>query len=522
MAAHVLGLRVALLLGALRGGAAHVTRVVIGLTFLALAIVSGCWALLSLRDDTPMVALAVVVFAGSAVTLGFALAPLMGGAADPMDPRRFRLLGVPPRRLALLLVVAGFVSVPVAALTALAVSAGVTWTALGAATVPVATGVILGILTCVLLARVCMILAAMVLSGRRSRELSGLFVLAVVVVVVPVGVFLSSLEWGGSVPTQLVEAVDLLALTPLGAAWAYPALEGMGSPDAGLALLVALGTVAVLGALWVWLVHRVLTTADRPVVARERAGLGWFAVAPGTPGGAIAARSLLYWFQDRRYIANVLVIPVAAAVTMVPLLIAGVPLELVVLVPVPFAALFLGWLPHNDLAYDSTAVWMHIAGGVRGISDRLGRLVPVILIGVPLLAVAIPVAISLHGRWALLPALAGVCTALFFAGLGLSSISSALAPYAVSRPGESPFQQPQRTGSSGGIAQALVLAGAIATAAPAIWLSWRAVTVDIAAAEDALWAGVVAGAGVLVAGLAVGSLVFERRGGRLMEFAEST
>ena len=132
----------------------------------------------------------------------------------------------------------------------------------------------------------------------------------------------------------------------------------------------------------------------------------------------------MYWLRDRRYLVNILVIPVAAALTAVPLLIAGVPLEIVALVPVPFVALFLGWLPHNDLAYDSTAVWMHIASGVRGVSDRIGRLVPVLLIGIPLLAVLIPVAISLHGRWALLPAMVGVCASLFLTGLGLSSISS--------------------------------------------------------------------------------------------------
>ena len=156
----------------------------------------------------------------------------------------------------------------------------------------------------------------------------------------------------------------------------------------------------------------------------------------------------MYWFRDRRYIVNVLVIPVAAAITTVPLLIAGVPLEIVALVPVPFAALFLGWLPHNDVAYDSTALWMHVASGVRGWSDRIGRLVPVLLIGVPMLAVAVPIAISVYGRWALLPALAGVCISLFLCGLGLSSIASVVAPYAVSRPGESPFQQPPRTGAA--------------------------------------------------------------------------
>jgi ABC-2 type transport system permease protein len=218
----------------------------------------------------------------------------------------------------------------------------------------------------------------------------------------------------------------------------------------------------------------------------------------------------------------VLVIPIAAALTTVPLLVAGVPLQIVALVPVPLIALFLGWLPHNDLAYDSTAIWMHIASGVRGVSDRVGRLVPVLLIGIPLLAVAIPIAVSIHGRWALLPAMVGVCASLYLTGLGLSSISSVAAPYAASRPGESPFQQPQRTGAGGAIAQTAVMLGAVALSAPVLWQAWLALTSDIDAAIVALWAGLGIGVVVLILGIAIGSLVFQRRGGRLMEFAEST
>jgi ABC-2 type transport system permease protein len=219
---------------------------------------------------------------------------------------------------------------------------------------------------------------------------------------------------------------------------------------------------------------------------------------------------------------NGLVIPVAAAITTVPLLIAGVPPEVVALVPVPFAALFLGWLPHDDLAYDSTAVWMHIASGVRGVSDRVGRLVPVLLVGLPLLAVAIPVAVSLNGRWAVLPALTGACAVLFLSGLGLSSIASVVAPYAVSRPGESPFQQPQRTTAGGAIAQGAVMLGALVVSAPVLWCGWLALQGDREAAMTALWGGIAIGLSVLVVGITVGALVFERRGGRLMEFAEST
>jgi ABC-2 type transport system permease protein len=521
VAAHVLRLRVALLIGTLRGDAGHVVRTVAGLLILVAATVAACWALLTMRDASTEEVLAVTVLGGSAVTLGFALAPLFGAVEDPLDPRRFALFALPRGPLAVVLAVAGLISVPILVLLAISVCAAIVWADHG---VPPAVGVvsvIFGVLTCAMLARTCMALASLFLRERRSRELSGVFVLAVLVVVVPVGVFLASLEWNGRVPTQLLEAVDALALTPIGAAWALPGTVVSGG-DAGLATLVAVATVILLGLLWAWAVKRLLTTTERPSTGRERGGLGWFAVAPGTPGGAIAARSLVYWFGDRRYVVNGLVIPFAAAVTTVPLLIAGVPPELVALVPVPFAALFLGWLPHDDLAYDSTAVWMHIASGVRGVSDRVGRLVPVLLVGVPLLAVAIPVATSLHGRWAVLPALTGVCAALFFSGLGLSSISSVVAPYAVSRPGESPFQQPQRTTAGGAMAQGMVMLGALVLSAPVLWCGWLVLQGDTDAATTALWGGLAIGLGVLVLGVGVGAIAFERRGGRLMEFAEST
>jgi ABC-2 type transport system permease protein len=521
VAAHVLRLRIALLFGTLRGDSGHVARVIIGLALLVAATIAACWALLTLRDAPTDEVLAVTVLGGSAVTLGFALAPLFGAAEDPLDPRRFALFGLPRGRLAVVLALVGLLSVPILVLTVIGICVVLVWDAHSVATAVSVAGVALGILTCALLARVCMALASLFLSHRRSRELSGVFLLVVLVVVVPVGVFLASLEWDGAVPPQLLEAVDALALTPIGAAWAIPGVVASGK-NAWVPALIAIGTLVVLGLLWAWVVRRLLTTTERPGIGRARAGLGWFGVAPGTPGGAIAARSLVYWFGDRRYVVNALVIPFAAAVTAVPLLIAGVPPELVALVPVPFAALFLGWLPHDDVAYDSTAVWMHIASGVRGVSDRLGRLVPVMLVGVPLLALAIPVATSLHGHWYMLPALTGVCASLFLSGLGLSSISSVVAPYAVSRPGESPFQQPQRTSASGTIAQGVVMVGALVVSAPVLLCGWLALRGDAASATLALWVGLVIGFGVLAVGVGIGSIVFERRGGRLMEFAEST
>ena len=133
VAAHVLRLRVALLFGALRGDSGHVTRTVLGLILLVGATAAACWALLTLADAEPEVALAVTVLGGAAVTLGFALAPLIGAVEDPLDPRRFAVLGLARGRLAAVLAVAGFISVPILALTALAVCTAIVWSGAGRA-----------------------------------------------------------------------------------------------------------------------------------------------------------------------------------------------------------------------------------------------------------------------------------------------------------------------------------------------------------------------------------------------------
>ena len=57
--------------------------------------------------------------------------------------------------------------------------------------------------------------------------------------------------------------------------------------------------------------------------------------------------------------------------------------------------------------------------------------------------------------------------------------------------------------------------------APTLWWAWLALSRDISYAMPALWAGVGTGLAVLICGIAIGSLLFRRRGARLMEFAEA-
>lgn len=507
------------MLAALRGE--RLVRSLVGLAVVVALTIAACAAVLSLVDAPVGVARAVVVLGGAAVLLGFLVGPILVGTMDQLDPRRFTVFGVDERQMPWILGLAALVSVPSLALVALGVCVVVLAVELGTPW-PVATlSGLVGLVSTVLVARIGMAMNALLLPERRSRELTALFTLAVVVVAFPVAVFLASLEWDGRVPASVAAAASVLGVTPLGATPAFTLAVAAGDVSgAWVSGIVAVVTAAGLWMLWSWLVRRLLTTTDRPVTARERSGLGWFALLPSNAFGAIAARSLVYWLRDRRYIVNVVVVPVAGVLTVFPLLIAGVPLEVAALVPVPVMALFFGWLPHNDVAYDSTAFWTHVASGVSGLADRLGRLVPVSLIAVPVLAVAIPITLAVTGSWHLLLPLTGVAASLFLAGLGLSCISSVVSPYAVSHPGDSPFQQPQRSASRGSFGQAGAFIGAIALSAPTIWL-FATTSAQGSSGIAAFWTGLLTGIGVLAIGAAVGGRIYDSGGERLMEFVET-
>ncbi|MER7448346.1 hypothetical protein [Microbacterium sp. NPDC097977] len=520
MAAHVLRLRAALLIGSLRGERRVRTLVVLAVVVALTAVV--CAAVLSLVDAPVAVARTVIILGSAALLLGFLVGPLLVGSADQLDPRRFAVFGVNERQMPWILALASLVSVPSIALIAVNISVCIVAITLGAPWALAVLMSVVSLLTATLAARVSMAVNALLLPERRSRELTALFALAVVVVAFPVAVFLASLKWDGQVPAAVSALTASVGLTPFAAPsrvlFSFASGDPTGSWISGIVTLI---TAAGLWILWSWLVRRLLTTTARPVASRERSGLGWFGLMPSNAFGAIASRSLVYWLRDRRYIMNLIVVPVAGVLTVLPLLVAGVPLEIAALVPVPVMALFFGWLPHNDVAYDSTALWTHIASGVKGLPDRLGRLVPVALVAIPVLAVAVPLTLLWIDDWRLLLPLTGLGASLLLSGLGFSSIVSVVAPYAVSRPGDSPFQQPQRPTSRGTYGPAIAFLGAIVVSIPTIWLLVLTIVEGGQFAPATFWAGLATGIVALVAGVALGGRIFERQGERLMEFVET-
>ena len=241
VAAHVLRLRLALLVGALRGDSGHVTRACSA----SILLVGGDGGgLLGPADaggmPRPRWRWPSRCSAGAAVTLGFALAPLIGGVDDPLDPRRFAVLGLARGRLAAVLAVAGFISVPIAVLIAVGVCTAIVWSAHGVAWIAGGVGDAprrrrrascsrasawrSRRCSCASAARAsCPDSSCSSSSSSSCRSAS------------------SSPRWSGAerFRPSCSRPSRALALTPLGAAWAFPGLVALGDGDAGTSLLVA-------------------------------------------------------------------------------------------------------------------------------------------------------------------------------------------------------------------------------------------------------------------------------------------
>jgi len=521
MVAQLLRLRVDLLAGGLRGGARQSVLVVLGSLLGLVAAVFVAGELLELRGASVEVARSVAVPVGTFLAVAFTVVPLVLGGTDQFDPRRFTVFGIDQRRLAVGLGVAGLVGVPVLCVAIVAVGQVGTWSRGGGLVVLALVAAVLGIATCALLARVGSAVGAALIAPHRSRDAGWLAALVVVVLGLPVASLLLRTSWLDPSSSELRTVADVAGWTPWGAAWAVPADVASGRVGEGvLKLLVAVVVVGLLALAWWTLVGRALETVDGRATARRYQGLGWFARFGSSPVGAVAARALTYWARDPRYRMSYLVI-VFVPIVVIPLGVAGVPWHWTALVPLPLMALIAGFLPHNDVSYDNTAVWLHVASGAPGWSDRLGRLVPVLVVGVPAVVAGAAVSAELFGDWTAFPVLTGVAVGALLAGLGLSSVVSVALPYPTVRPGDHPFQQPQAAGTTAAVAQSTMVVGILLSVVPAVWLGVLAFTDGQEPwAVLTLLVGVGVGAIVLVGGVALGGRLFDRHGPDLLAAAQ--
>ncbi|MEO8907452.1 MAG: hypothetical protein ABI310_05175 [Microbacteriaceae bacterium] len=521
MVAQLLRLKLTLTANTFRRSPWQVFGLIVAVLYGAFLVVVVVAALIAARFASNVdLVRSIVVVAGSVTMLGFVVLPLVFRTDDTLDPRRFALFGIPNTRLATALAVAALIGVPSAVLALCTLATVVTWSVNALSAILALVAAVVATLTCTLVARVTTSIAGLALATRRARDFGGAFGLVVLVLILPVILLLVNIDWSHGGLRVLHGIADGLSWTPLGAVWALPADAAQGAVGAALLkLVIAVAFLAVVWVAWRGLVALMLVTPGRQAAAHTYAGLGWFGSFSHRPAGAVAARSLTYWARDARYWVSLLMIPLVPFVAVAALMIAGVPAHIAALLPLPIMCLFLGWSIHNDVAYDSTAIWMHIASGTKGVADRIGRIVPILYFGVPLVAVGSIVTVIFYRDWAILPAVIGVNTAVLLVGIGLSSISSALFPYPATKPNDSVFAQPQHTSATAAVVQSCSLLAILMFVSPVVALTVLGVLGSPDWFLGALVAGLVIGGGVLVGGIAAGAAAFDRRGPEILAAA---
>lgn len=471
--------------------------------------------LFALRLAAPDAAVTVMVLAGAVIVLGWWIGSVIVSADDSLAPERFALLPVTAGALLPGMVVAGATTIggigTAAALLLMLVGWSVSIPALIAALVltPIALA------TCVLGARVVSGLLAGWLARRRTRDLVvTLGVLLIACSGLLINLAIGALTRVGDIGSAFAGIAEVVAWTPLGAVFGVPAALIDGDlVAAGLRLLIALATVAVF-----WFVSRALLAARlvAPIQSsgggRVRSGKLLDRMLPATAVGAIAARTLRYSRRDPRQVINVVMLLLLPAILVGVIVMNGLRNDAsgfspaIILIP-SINALMVGTIMQMSMAYDNDALALHMLTGVRGITDRAGRLLGLAVIALPVTLILCVATCAFTGRLDLIPASIGSALGLCAASIGAGAWAGSFLPGRAPAPEANPFGR----GSSGGVQSliamlvmapiTLVLGGpAFGFAIAAIWnpmLGWVSLALGLVLGGVAIWGGTTLGGRIL-------------------------
>ena len=516
MVARLFRLRLALLGGSFRGSVGGALRFALLFVISAAAAFGLAWAPIALASDSASLAV-IDVLVGALMLLAVLFVPFFENRRN-LEPRQFAQFPASSASTAFALWITTVVSWPFLVFVIWLGSLAVLRDAWGEAGWVLPVALVLVAVFAISAVRVVSALSKLI-AGRRYagalRMIGGLLLVAIL----PVAVFAGANALGEHGEGMLADAAAIAAFTPFGAPFAAIVAAAAGDQDAAMLRLVLLCLgIVVLLAVWFPLVAVSNSRVERPLAPGiARSGLGWFERFTAKPSRVIAARQLTYWARDPRYRVALFAIPIAPVAMLLAFWVAGADLHPLAIVPLPVILLLLGWSQHNDVAMDSTAIWAHVASGTKGRADRIGRLAPVMFIGIPLALIGSSITVTLLGDWRVLPSVIGMNLAVLFVASAVSSVFSVMMPYPATRPGDSPFMQPQWSGSGSGLAQTLSMVFAIALSLPPVWFAVQAI-VDVEFMQN-LWALIgctVYGLVVLALGVLLGGWLFDRSGPELI------
>lgn len=520
MVAHLIRLKLTLLRNSLKRSPWQLVGLIIGGLYGLGVLVTVIVGLAVLGSGEADFIGTVIVLAGAALILGWLIIPVVAAGLDmTLDPARFTTYAIPMKSMLTGLLVSSFIGIPGAITLIASIGTAASWWRHPLAALVALVCGVLGAVTCIAASRAITAASASLASTRRFKDFSGIVLLLPLMFLGPI---ITSVSDGVSNLRDYLPALaNTVSWTPLGAIWAVPADVAQGHfGAAGVKFLIAVASIGAL--VWVWKVclSRALVTPAYAGGSRRRGGkLGFFTWFPATPAGAVAARCLSYWFRDPRYSAGLLIAPLMPLVFVFAGSQAGSGDALGVALGFggALAAFLVVWSISADISYDNTAFALHIATGVDGRADRIGRALAAGALALPLGLVYAVVGGILVKDLGQLVATVGLVLGVVGSGLGLASVFSARFTMNAPLPGESPLKTRPGNGLSTALIQMAGFCGLGVMVLPELILSIVALaTGQMVFAWLALLVGVVLGAVFLAIGIRMGAKVYNDRAPELL------
>lgn len=515
MVAVLLRLRFQVLANTLRRNTWQLVAVVFGgvQALLLVAVVFG--GLLIASTAPPGATQAVVVVGGAALILGWVIVPLLfDGVEQTLDPLKLARFPLRTGQLMSAMFLVGITWVPGIATIIVAVGTAVAWRSHPASAAVAVVAGLIGAATCIAGSRLTTSAVAGMLRGRGTSRVAAV-TLALVLVGGPLaGATLGGVVAGGSdLLAIFTAAVEVLGWTPFGAIWSVPGRLALGD-IAGAVGAAAIGVATLVGVVVMWrttLAASLRVRGGGPARATRGGRLGPLGWMPSTPTGAVAARSLIYWVRDPRHARQLVLIPVLPALMLVWWWLIDV--DAIAIAAGPIVASLLPISVFAGLSYDGTAFAAELAAGVRGVHDRVGRALGLLIIAAPAVVVVQVVVAVIIGATGELPALLGLSLGTLLVTIGVVSVSSARIVVPVARSGRNPFSAPAGAATTSIVASYAVMGATVVLTLPVVLIAAIALLTDIALLGwVALAAGVVLGLAVAVGGILLGGRILDSSG----------
>lgn len=288
---------------------------------------------------------------------------------------------------------------------------------------------------------------------------------------------------------------------------------------------VLLARIAILAVTWIvcfavctWCLRHERLTIGANSPSETAKGIGAFAWMPDSASGAVSARLITYLKRDPRQ-AMTFAMPVLFLIIFA---FQAHGISAVVWQSLIWCGWFMSVVESNGLAYDGRGFTMEVIAGVRGRTDRIGRVrvyVGIMVVYMVLLYLAGIVLVgALAGRWAqpddLATGLIFLATGMGIAlsGLGVAEVTSCVLMYPVASM-DKPFSAPQGRAMAQGFFPFVYMLGSLLLMLPT---GIVALVMLLTGAEGVMWLAIIPvalanGIGILALGTWLGGKLMDAR-----------